>query len=227
MYKWQAQIGPVEGVDAPPPPGWEPADGPNGAWTPVGVLGGGVLWRRLLTAQAKRQAALVDAQPQPQGSGLPAWARRVRAPDASPQEVARAVTRAVDAICWPDCDRDGRSRWPLRRGEYAAKADAQQVIALWKGRDYPPLEEFLADLELVARAARECNDPLFARDIRGKGWSGGVDRSRSVATLTVQTRWTERVQAARKWLRSRGGNPDPAPAEPEDSGPLPSLRGSK
>lgn len=87
----------------------------------------------------------------------------------------------------------------------AAKAatDARQVVRFWRSLGQPDPAELARDVALVARWARESPDRLAARDIRGEGWDGAVDRSRSVATLTVQLRWADRLAAAQTW-RDRG-----------------------
>lgn len=130
---------------------------------------------------------------------LPPWA-------GGNAELAAVVTAIVDEVIWPECDQpkdeDGNptGRWPLRRTAFASKADAKAVLALWReGLGSPPLGEFLEQARLVAAAARASNHPLFARDIRGVNWPGAPDRSRAVATLMVQAKWTERLQAAERW----------------------------
>ena len=92
-----------------------------------------------------------------------------------------------------------------------AKTSADPVLKLWRALGRPPLEEFERDYRLVARAAHDCPDGLFARDIRGKGWEGQVDRSHDVATISVQKRWDERLEVARLWEARRLPAADPPP----------------
>jgi hypothetical protein len=80
--------------------------------------------------------------------------------------------------------------------------DARSVLALWRALEHPPPDELAADLDLVARWARESSDHLAENDIRGVRADGvrwGPDRSLSVATLCTQTRWADRLDAARRW----------------------------
>lgn len=165
---------------------------------------------------------------------VPAWVRSVVTHGAPREALAEAVTAAVDAMAWPTCDRpvneDGKpGKWPPRRGRWAAKGDATQVLKIWKDHDYRDPRQLLRDARLIAYAARECPDPLFARDIRGKDWQGGVDRSRSVATLCVSARWSERLRAAEAWFRDRrptaaGAEAQEAPQEAPPGG-FPTLLG--
>lgn len=108
----------------------------------------------------------------------------------------------------------GREANPKRSG-----TAAKPLLSLWRALEKPPAHEFRDEVRLVAKAARECDDPLFARDIRGEGWEGGRDRSRDVTTLCVQRRWHDRLNAARDWQRSRTPDPQPTgPATPPPSG---------
>lgn len=82
---------------------------------------------------------------------------------------------------------------------------AEAVLRLWRADGRRDPAAFGRDLVLVARAARWCPDPLFAREIRGEGW--GTDRSRMVANICRQkpsgdsggATWDERLAAAREW----------------------------
>jgi len=80
--------------------------------------------------------------------------------------------------------------------------DRKALTALWKSGGRPDPEAFFDDLVLVAKAFRECPDPLFARDVRAEGWASGTDRHRSVATLCVQSRLDDRIDAATRWRDS-------------------------
>ena len=82
------------------------------------------------------------------------------------------------------------------------KTDARRIWALARSLDWPDPAEFEAELLLVADAAKRCPLPLFARDIRAEGWNGGVDRSTHVSTVTVQSKFGDRLRAAQKWLKA-------------------------
>lgn len=122
-------------------------------------------------------------------------------------EAAAAVAQAIQEVqqgALVSLDRMGTS--------------AQPMLGLWRALGKPSLRELSEHLSLVATWAREAPDALAAHDIRGEGWrdGAGVDRSRSMQTLTVQRRWDERLAAAQAW--DRAGRPyagtTPRPASP-------------
>lgn len=76
---------------------------------------------------------------------------------------------------------------------------SKAVLGLWKAVGYPDLESFGRDLKLVAEAARDCPDRVFARDIRAEGWPDGTDRHRDLGTICRQDRWDVRLVTARAW----------------------------
>ena len=76
---------------------------------------------------------------------------------------------------------------------------AKSVVGLWRAVERPDIEEFAADLCLVAKAAHESPHQLFARDIRGDGWVDGSDRSRSVDTICRRSKFYDRLNAAKDW----------------------------
>ena len=123
--------------------------------------------------------------------GLPAWAEGKPPARLTRQQYADTVVEAIRLIRrkQPNPDRCG--------------TDAKAVRSLWRSLGWQPPAEFLADVGLVADAAHDCPDPLFARDIRAEGWTGGTDRSSSVATVCVQDRWTARLDRARQWRAGR------------------------
>ena len=92
------------------------------------------------------------------------------------------------------------------------KTNGRPLLSLWRALECPPLDEWRAEVELVARACRECPHKLFASDVRWEGDPDGFDRSRSVATVCVQRRWEERLQAARAWDGAGGALGDTAPS---------------
>jgi hypothetical protein len=128
-------------------------------------------------------------QPEPaDASGAPPWATKERRPKGvSPLDLSATVCRIADDITGTTA--------PMHRRGTAAKP----ILALWRALDRPPLADFERDVRLVAEAARLCPEPLFARDIRAEGWTGGTDRQRDVSTLCVQARWDERLRVATSW----------------------------
>ncbi len=93
-----------------------------------------------------------------------------------------------------------------------AKSGAMPVLALWRGLGRPPPEEFLADLDLVARACRESPQRLFRNDVKGLRADGSAwaeDKSRRPTMVCRQTppkdsggaTWDDRVTAARSWAK--------------------------
>ena len=146
----------------------------------------------LVLLAAVPEADEPKAEPAPPWAGKVATAAKSGGRKVKPAEVAAAFVEALSAL-------RGAPVNPAR-----CATDATPLAALWKAEGFPPLAEFVAEAVLVGKAARESKNPLFARDIRAEGWAEGVDRSRSVATLTVQARWQDRVRAARAEF---GGGP--------------------
>jgi hypothetical protein len=103
------------------------------------------------------------------------------------RECAAFIVAVIQEITRRECD-------PRR-----CAGSARSVIALWRAVGKPSPAEFRAQAALVARAARESPEPIFAHDIRAEGWPDGTNRSNSVATLLVQLRWDERLAAAERW----------------------------
>lgn len=126
----------------------------------------------------------------PADEPIPKWAREGWAkppPGVSRIDVVALVVRCKAAV-------DATTPNPER-----CKTDAKPLLSLWAADGHRPPEEFIADFVLVAEAARECPEPLFARDVRAVGWAGGVDRHGDIATLCRHERWSARVKAARAW----------------------------
>lgn len=173
-----------------PPTGWVPVSGEDGAWYPFALMATDsismVVWRRKLRRAPK---------PSHSASDLPGWVMGPAAAGNVPAaQLVASVVQCLGLIT-------GRNHKPHRCG-----TDARLVLSLWKARGYPALELFAAEVELVARAARESANPLFARDVRGEGWDGAPDRSRSVDTLLRHKKWSERIDAARRWENRPRGN---------------------
>jgi hypothetical protein len=122
--------------------------------------------------------------------------------------VVDSVTRALQAI---------RQR-PV--AVHHCASDAKHVLSLQRATS-TPWPELAAQLELVARWARDSDDPMASNDVRGiraTGEAWGTDRSQSVATICVQARWGDRREAARRWadgVRPTTRAP-PKPRAPDD-----------
>lgn len=158
---------------------------------------------------APKQEPLLPAR------SLPGWARTAAGRGVQAGDLCDTVIGILGQIT-------GREPNPSR-----AATAAGEVLKVWRKLERPPLNEFHEDFTLVARAARKCPDPLFARDIRGEGWAGARDRSQDVSTLCVLKKWDDRLRAAREWVKPA---PDPArepQPQPEDDGPLPSMFGDE
>lgn len=138
----------------------------------------------------------------------PKWARERWAkppPGVSRLDVVALVVRCKTAV-------DGTPPNPER-----CKTDARPILSLWEADGHRPPEDFAADFEAVAEAARDCPEPLFARDIRAEGWAGGVDRRGDIATICRHERWSIRVKTARAWVdagRPTGSNSHTAAPPP-------------
>lgn len=199
---WQAKLGPEwSPPEEDPPPGYKPVPGEKGMWLPVAVAPNGhdVLWRRMCDVIPTKQEELVKDK-------VPSWAKG-RA--VSPRLLMEAVLDCLEAVT-------GKRPSPSR-----CATSAKEVIGLWRALERPPLEEFVADVQLVASAARQCPDPLFSRDIRAIGWTGGRDRSRDVGTLLRRAKWGDRLRVAREW----GGTPGPTQPGPHPEAPTPPTSG--
>jgi len=90
------------------------------------------------------------------------------------------------------------------------KTDAAEIRKFQRRSGLSPAE-FATSMTLVALAARQSPDKLFAYDVRAEGWDGGTDRSRSVSTLVVAKKWGDRLDAAERWRDD--GMPAAGPVE--------------
>ncbi len=119
-----------------------------------------------------------------------------------------------------------RTAWAMVQGVVAAVhgADgrpdqagtvARSILRLWDRLGRPDVEPFLADVGLVARAARSAPGHLWA-DLRGqlRGPTLGLDRSRSIAHLCRTGAWSERLTAARQWAEASGAEDQPIEPDP-------------
>lgn len=158
----------------------------SGHGTPPPPLRGECSASPAQSALAFEDQQATPSEPEPSTDAPLPWLPR-DIPAALRPGVQALVIGALEAIT-------GRPVVPLR-----CAGSAREVLGLWRALGRPPPDELLADLQLVARAARECPAPLFARDLRAEGWAEGSDRSRSVPTLCVRRRWDERVSAAKEW----------------------------
>jgi len=180
------------------PPTLKPEAGMRAAsaWEPFAVIGGLIYWRRAVATIVK------TARGKPaKDVGVPAWAVKAakKAPGVEAAQLFRAIAKCIELIAG-DVD-------PAR-----CATAAKPVVALWVALEHAPLQAFVNDIGAVAEWARESDDPLASRDIRGEGWADSVDRSRHVSTLCVQKKWADRLASA----RNKG---------PRDTGTLPSSRG--
>lgn len=143
----------------------------------------------------------------PSWDGLRAAVRRLPALRTLPlHELRDVVARCAEAIL-------GRSPSPEDLG--ASTRPVLQLLSLRaSGAELPDLGAFVDDVELVARAARDCPMPVFRRFVRGHGMPDGVDRCRSVPTICATEPWPERLAAARAWARHV---PRARPAGPVDA----------
>jgi hypothetical protein len=137
--------------------------------------------------------------------------------------VVGAVVRALEAV----------NQRPAKPDRCAT--EAQHVIKLQRATG-TPWEELAAEIELVARWARDSHDPIASNDIRGvreNGEAWGADRSREVDTICRHGKWLARLRHARDWEagtgppapRARGGEhsslrrPEPTPTELAEQDP--------
>jgi hypothetical protein len=131
----------------------------------------------------------------PAEPAAPKWARGHKGTPAA--EVAAAVVRCLSAIRQGPVD--------VQR----CATDAKHVVSLQRATS-TPWSELPDEVELVARWARESSDGLAQNDIRGTrrdGQQWGDDRSRVVATICVQSKWADRLDAARRWAEHATGPP--------------------
>jgi len=150
--------------------------------------------------------------PPPAGVGspspIPKWVPSQTGGQAR-REVGDGVLRVLAEISGRPCraldiEGDGRDIKPSQ-----SKAAAKPILSLLRALDWPDMAEFVRHACLVARAARSCPHPMFARDIRAEGWDAGTDRRRRVTTLMVQDRWDDRLVEALRWREA--GEPRGAP----------------
>jgi hypothetical protein len=143
---------------------------------------------------------------EPRDDGAPEWARKARRPKGvTPLALLAAVARCVEAVRQKPASAE------------IPESTARPILGLWRDLGCPPLMPFVADVELVAEAARRCPDPMFARAIRGEGWAGKEDTSRKIASVCRRSpppdssgaTWEDRIDAAREW--DRRGRPTTGP----------------
>ena len=153
-------------------------------------------------------------------SWLRAWAQHGPVPErVDPVVLGRALLAATAAVTGrevePAWGGQQRQPWaavgegPLRLHGHA-DATLSPAHRLWESLGRPDLEAWLADVELLARAARECHAPVFAREIRGQGEAGRADHSRSLRTVLAVDRFGDRLEVARRWAATLA--PAAAPA---------------
>lgn len=129
---------------------------------------------------------LLPLPEEPDNDGVPKWARLK---GHRRHDVLGAVVRSIEAITQRTVNPD------------RCATDAKHVIALQRATG-TPWADLAAQIAAVAEWARDSGDALAENDIRGMrpdGSAWGTDRSRSVATLTVQAKWADRLRAAEEW----------------------------
>lgn len=138
--------------------------------------------------------------------GVPRWTPPARECNGHPRSaVAAAMLACIEAV------RQG----PVTPDNTAT--DAKAVLGLWRALGRPEPALFADDFRLVATWAQESPDPAAARNLRAEGWEGGVYRARSVATMTRQAAWGDRLDAARAW--DGQGRPTTTAADPPRTDP--------
>ena len=162
-------------------------------WFPFAADKGFVLWRRPCWVKVKTKQ-----RNQKKGvDGIPNWALAAATghggnPDAP--DLFASVLGMIEQITQRQVN------------PQACATSAKPILSLWRACEYPPIKQFAEDVTLVARWARHSQDPLAARDIRAEGWDGGADRSRNVSTICVQSKWGDRLAAAKDWKQPRTEN---------------------
>ena len=127
----------------------------------------------------------------PQGGGpLPAWVGKSRRIPAGLDrfQLLASVCRVLEA--WTGAPVPDPA---------AAGGEGRQVLELLLTLDWPDLATWEPQALLLGEAARRCPVAQFARDVRGSGWEGRGDRSRSVRTLADPVAWGERLRLAEAW----------------------------
>jgi len=153
-------------------------------------------------------------------SWLRAWSQHGPVPErVDPVVLGRALLAATAAVTGREVEAawggQQRQPWaavgegPLRLHGHA-DATLSPAHRLWESLGRPDLEAWVADVELLARAARECHAPVFGREIRGQGEAGRADHSRSLRTVLAVDRFGGRLEVARRWAATLA--PAAAPA---------------
>jgi len=148
-------------------------------WEPFAANEEFLFWRREVHASKAKKSNGDQAFGWASG-----WAKTL---NKTPEEVCNYVADLIELVT-------GERPSPKQ-----TKTSGGQLMGLWADIGRPELEKFKNQIRGVARWARESPDPLAKRDIQAEGWNGGVNRSRSVATLTTRKKWDERLAAARDW----------------------------
>jgi hypothetical protein len=106
--------------------------------------------------------------------------------------------------------------------EWQWRANTRPVLELLGLDTSQDLDQLLHDIELVARACRESNQPIFRRLVRGVDMPSPVDRSQRPFYVLRVEHWEERLAAARKWEHAKAAAAKAAPGEaPGKASPLP------
>lgn len=136
------------------------------------------------------------------GQRVPAAVRRAALESRQPKA---EILEAVNAIAAFICERK------------IGADDGDAVVRAWCELDFPPIADFRREALLIARACKESMHDRFARDVRGEGWAGKSDASKSVSSVLRVSAgngagWSERLFLAEKHAEEIDGRSRPAPA---------------
>lgn len=181
--------------------------------TPDGGASSGTEPTGSLSLPAEDWVEEKDFSPPQKPASPPARRRSVAHPydSAVLEDVLGRACAAITGQPWlPEGGGRGREHTPR-----SIRTQAQPLLKLLRAQGWPDdLEGWLADLALVARAARECPAPLFSNDIRGENWATKADTSRDIRTLAHPDRWLARLTAAESWAANPTAAVKPASSTP-------------
>jgi hypothetical protein len=175
----------------------------------------------------EQQATSASEEPQlfelkaeePEPEPAPAWMAGLRAKNRkdNPPKPPKSVTsrQLYDVVC--------AALEPIRSTSSKPKSDAANaVMALWSAMsadegEWLPVDEARRRMVLLARAAKQCPHPVFARELRAEDWDRGTDRSSMPASVfrinpppeSGGASWSVRLDIAEQWAAS--AHPDLCP----------------
>ncbi|KKN69880.1 hypothetical protein LCGC14_0437040 [marine sediment metagenome] len=138
------------------------------------------------------------------GQRFPEAVRRAAVESGQPKgEILDAVNAIAEFICERKIGAD----------------DGDAVVRAWRelGHGFIPVAHFRREAMLIARACKESMHDRFKRDVRGEGWAGKSDASKSVSSVLRVSAgngagWSERLFLAEKHAEEIDGRSRPAPA---------------